>query len=149
MCTHTIHLCACTWTPLEDSSLITDTESMRHNSSLHTQGFQLFELIIVVAIIAIVTGIGIPNYNKFKRTAARNEAKALLSKLHIAQKQFNVEFGGGTTDLTATGFSPEGKLTYAVGFGTETPTVASNATFTKNDGACPYVRTYALHENPF
>ena len=91
-----------------------------------------------MAIIIIVTAIGIPNYNMARRNSAQNEGKFLLTQLHITQKQFNIEFLGGTTDLTATGFNPEGKLTYAVGFGTDTPTVTGTLN-QDADGDCPHV----------
>lgn len=51
-------------------------------------GFTLIELMIVVAIVAILAGIGYPSYSSYIQTTHRNDAKAGLYKLVNLQEQF-------------------------------------------------------------
>lgn len=79
-------------------------------------GFSLIELMIVVAIIGILATIAIPNFNKFQAKAKQSEAKTALSNLHGAMKGFHAEWNTYRADLRDIGYSPEGRLTYHVGF---------------------------------
>lgn len=43
-----------------------------------TRGFTLIEMMIVVAVVAILTSVALPSYQEYLRRAARSEAKAGL-----------------------------------------------------------------------
>lgn len=62
-------------------------------------GFTLIELMIVVAIVAILAGIGYPSYSSYIQTTHRNDAKAGLYKLVNLQEQFFLDFDRYATTL--------------------------------------------------
>lgn len=82
------------------------------NSGIHDyarqatqKGFTLIELMIVLAVIAIIAAIAIPSYNssvvKSKRAIGKGELLQVLSR----QEQFFVNNKGYATTLTALGYA--------------------------------------------
>lgn len=55
------------------------------------RGFTLVEVMIVVAIIAIVATIAIPNYISFQLRAKTSEAKANLGGIRVCEEAYKVE----------------------------------------------------------
>jgi len=55
--------------------------------------FSMVELLVVVAIVAILAAIALPNYNKMKEQAVDREAIANLKLLQAAQKIYRMEIG--------------------------------------------------------
>jgi len=99
-----------------------------------SKGFTLIELMIVVAIIAILAAIAIPQYKKFQAKAKAAEAKTNLGAIASCEEAYHAEndvyvncnktpgsapssltdfTGGGVSDFEAIGFEPAGKVRYA------------------------------------
>lgn len=121
------------------------------------KGFSLIELMVVVAIIAILSTIAIPSYQNFQAKARQKEGFALLSAYYTAAHATRAEFNFYPGNFVATGFAPTGQLTYRVTAkdnGTNVPygsddaacitTAAACACAAPN--ACPNFKTW--QENP-
>lgn len=83
------------------------------------RGIMLIEIMIVVAIIAFLAMIAIPNYLKFVARAKRSEAYLNLASLYTAEKLYFSEYGVYTSVLQGEkgiGWHPEGKTKYTYGF---------------------------------
>jgi len=59
--------------------------------NLRANGFTLTELIIVVAILAILTGIAYPSYLESVRKSNRGDAQAALTGLASAMQRYHTE----------------------------------------------------------
>ena len=57
------------------------------------RGFTILELLVVMAIIAILAGLGARGYNLAKRKAKESRAKADIEKLRTILNEYRVEFG--------------------------------------------------------
>lgn len=82
-------------------------------------GFSLIELMVVVAIIAFLAMIAVPNFNRFLAKAKRAEAYMNLSSLYAAEKAYYAEHGTYSDILSGEGgigWKPEGKIYYTYGF---------------------------------
>jgi type IV pilus assembly protein PilE len=55
------------------------------------RGFTLIEVMIVVAIVAILATIALPSYQQSVRKSRRADAMLLLQQVQIAQEQFRAE----------------------------------------------------------
>ena len=101
-----------------------------------SKGFTLIELMIVVAIIAILAAIAIPQYKKFQLKAKAAEGKTNLEAIRVAEESYAAEFDKyvecgwagntaedttGTTTWTASngfksiGFAVKGKCLFVYG----------------------------------
>ena len=57
---------------------------MRH----HGRGFTLIELLVVVAIIGILSAIGVVSYGKYKTSAEKKQAEISLSSIYLAEQEY-------------------------------------------------------------
>jgi type IV pilus assembly protein PilE len=64
------------------------------------RGMSLIELMVVVAIVALLATIAVPSYRQFLLKSHRAEAKAALLNLAAAQEKFYLQNNTYTTDLT-------------------------------------------------
>lgn len=84
-------------------------------------GFSLLELMIVVAVAAILVMIAMPNYQRMVERVKLNQGKMALASLHSAEKIFYAEYESYTTRLDAVGFLLEGKTYFEIGFDMDFP----------------------------
>lgn len=76
---------------------------------IHTQekqaGFTLVELMITIAILAILVGLAVPAYDRYTRNTNRAAAKSVMEKIHGLQEAFYINNKRYTNDLTELGFT--------------------------------------------
>lgn len=77
---------------------------MMQSRRLAEKGFTLIEVMIVVAIIAIIAGVAYPSYQDSIRKAKRGVAKSELMKVLSRQEQFFINNKGYATNLTSLGY---------------------------------------------
>jgi type IV fimbrial biogenesis protein FimT len=117
-------------------------------------GFTLIEMMIVVAIIAIATALGLPSYRTWvQNTQVRNAAESVANGLQKAKAEAvkqnaNIEFVLGTNPLTHLFTNPPWKIQVPASAvlesssiegsknvkGTATPTAATTITFNSLGG---------------
>ena len=84
-----------------------------------TAGFTLLELMIVLALVAFLSMIAVPNFMRFFAKAKRTEAYTQLRALYIAEKAYHAEHDTYTTNLSgpdSIGWKADGQLQYTYGF---------------------------------
>lgn len=79
-------------------------------------GFTLIELMIVVAIIAFLAMIAVPNFMKYVSKAKRSEVYLNLGAIYMAEKAYWAENGTYSSSLKDLGWSPDGETNYTYGF---------------------------------
>lgn len=93
------------------------------------RGFTLIELIISVAIIAILTAIAVPAYSAYVQRAARAEAKSALLLVTQAIERFHTENGtyvGATVASNMAQTPSQGAAKYQIAI-SGTPTTSTFA----------------------
>lgn len=78
----------------------------------NNKGFSLIELMVVVAIIAILSTIAIPSYQIFQAKARQKEGFALMGGYFSAAQASRTEYGFFPGNFVGTGFAPVGTLNY-------------------------------------
>jgi type IV pilus assembly protein PilE len=67
------------------------------------RGFTLIELVITVAVVAILTMIALPSYQEYVRRSTRSEAQAYLLNVATRQQQFLLDTRSYSGTLAALG----------------------------------------------
>ena len=62
---------------------------MRH----YSRGFTLIELLVVVALIGILSAIGIVSYTIYKTSAEKKQAEISLNSIYLAQQEYKSNNG--------------------------------------------------------
>ncbi|MBN2225317.1 MAG: prepilin-type N-terminal cleavage/methylation domain-containing protein [Deltaproteobacteria bacterium] len=70
------------------------------------KGFTLIELMIVVAIIAILAAIAIPNFLKFQAKSKQSEARTMLTGVYEAEMGYFATENRFSGDALEIGFEP-------------------------------------------
>jgi prepilin-type N-terminal cleavage/methylation domain-containing protein len=90
-----------------------------NNGEKSKDGFTLIELMVIVAIMAILAGISIPQYQKMVNKGNQQGAVAALTSVYMAEKNFAAENHTYTACLNSIGISqPPGNAPnwYTYGF---------------------------------
>ncbi len=143
----------------------------------HNKGFTLIELMIVVAIIAILAAIAIPQYRKFQLKSKTSEAKTNMGAIRTCEESYAAEHDryylvgpAPETSIASTtrdfdvvsetncahfadiGFKPAGKVYY--NYGVKEQNGSGNLTTAANvNSACPIgaitdgEATHGIHDN--
>ena len=56
-------------------------------------GFTLIELLVVVAIIGILSAIGVVSYGKYKTSAEKKQAEISLNSIYLAEQEYKSNNG--------------------------------------------------------
>lgn len=104
---------------------------MRTKVVLDSNAFTLIELMIVVAIIAILSSIAIPNFILYQCKAKQSEAKYNLGAVRTTEEAYFASYDVYSTSLNDIGFATKGTATYSIKITVPTPnTFLATATAT-------------------
>jgi type IV pilus assembly protein PilE len=109
---------------------------------VHKKGFTIIELMIVLAIVAILVALAVPSFQDTIRKSRRSDAMNAILGIHLAQERYranNIAYG----DLAALGIaddpmpSPDGHYNLTItGEAATTYTIAADALGDQDNDAC-------------
>ena len=59
----------------------------------HSRGFTLIELLVVVAIIGILSAVGVTSYSGYKSSAEKKQAEITLNSIYLAEQEYKSNNG--------------------------------------------------------
>ena len=59
----------------------------------HSRGFTLIELLVVVAIIGILSAVGVVSYGGYKASAEKKQAEITLNSIYLAEQEYKSNNG--------------------------------------------------------
>src|SRR5580693_9335199 len=81
------------------------------------RGFTIIEIMVIVAIMAILAGISIPQYQKMVNKGNQQGAVAALTSVYMSEKNFAAENRTYTACISSIGVNaPPGARWYSFGF---------------------------------
>lgn len=81
--------------------------------AFRARGFTLIELMITVAIVAVLLATALPSYRAYVRKSMRSEIQAYLMQVMGRQQQFLVDTRAYATTLAAVGLPLSARLSQA------------------------------------
>lgn len=115
-----------------DSALLSITPDLREREPARTRsaaaGFTIIELMIAVAIVAILVTIAFPSYQEHMRKTRRSAAQTFMMDVASRQQQYLIDarsYAGGATALAALNLAVPGDVSkyYTVSVNPAAPTV--------------------------
>jgi type IV pilus assembly protein PilE len=73
----------------------------------HSLGFTLIELLVVVAIIGIISAIGVVAYSGYKASAEKKKAELTLNSIYLAEEEYKSNNGSYFQSSSATQIATE------------------------------------------
>jgi type IV pilus assembly protein PilE len=73
----------------------------------HSLGFTLIELLVVVAIIGIISAIGVVAYSGYKESAEKKKAELTLNSIYLAEEEYKSNNGSYFQSSSATQIATE------------------------------------------
>ena len=59
----------------------------------YSRGFTLIELLVVVAIIGILSAVGVTSYSGYKSSAEKKQAEITLNSIYLAEQEYKSNNG--------------------------------------------------------
>ena len=78
---------------------------------IRRKGFTLIEMVVVLAILAIIVSIALPNYQDYLKRSRRSDAMIALEQIANKQEQFYFDwstYSNSFEDLNVSSRSPDG-----------------------------------------
>ena len=113
----------------------------------YSRGFTLIELLVVVAIIGILSAVGVVSYSSYKTSAEKKQAEISLNSIYLAEQEYRSNNGNyyigssivnelfdGVDDLSGQNytFSISGNVNSGT-FSIQAKSKTSNCTLTMNE----------------
>jgi type IV pilus assembly protein PilE len=93
----------------------------KHRPHGSARGFSLIELMIVVAVVAILASLAVTSYRRYVMRANRTEARIALLSVQAAQEKFFLQNNGYATTMATVLAAPPAGLGIGLSAGGVTP----------------------------